>query len=60
MGTLEGLLPCMSFGPIIHAPGWGWRSKSRTPLKSVFLLFVMETTYADSLSDMAQPCDIDL
>ena len=28
-----------SFGPRVHAPGWGWRSKARTPLKSVFLLF---------------------
>ena len=33
-------------------------SKSRTPLKSFFP--VIETTYADSWSDMAQTCDMDL
>ena len=26
----------MSFGPKVHAPGWGKRSKSRTQLKCVF------------------------
>ena len=35
-------------------------SKTRTPLKSVFYFSVLETTYADSWSDMAQPCDMDL
>ena len=50
----------MSFGPRDLALGWGRRSKSRTPLKSVFLLFCYETTYADNWSDMAQSCDIDL
>ena len=34
--------------------------KTRTPLKSVFYFSVLETTYADSWSDMAQPCDMDL
>ena len=29
-------------------------------LKVFFYLSVMETTYADSWSDMAQPCDMDL
>ena len=29
----------MSFCPRVHAPGWGWRSKSRSHLESVFLLF---------------------
>ena len=28
--------------------------------KVFFYIFVMETTYADSWSDMAQPCDTDL
>ena len=51
----------MTPDPRILAPRWGKRSKSRTPLKSVFSTFsVMETTYADSWSDMAQPCDMDL
>ena len=46
--------------PRVHAPGWGKRSKSRTLLKSVFYFSVLESTYADIWSDMAQPCDIDL
>ena len=46
----------MSIGPRVHAPGWGWRSKCRTPLKCVFL----QIGFAYSLSHMAQPCDIDL
>ena len=50
----------MSFGPRVHAPGWGWRSKSRMLLKCFSTFFVMETTYTDSWSDMAQPYDIDL
>ena len=50
----------MSIGPRFHAPGWGWRSKSRTPLNVYFYKFVLKITYAASLSDMAQPCDIDL
>ena len=41
--------------------GWGWRSKPMTPLKKWFSTFsVTEATYADSWSDMAQPCDMDL
>ena len=41
MGTLDGLLRSMNFGPRVHAPGWGWMSKSRTPLKGVILLFLL-------------------
>ena len=39
MGTLEGLLSCHEFLLQGSCPGWGWRSKSRTPLK-VFLYFL--------------------
>ena len=28
----------------VHAPGWGWRSKSRTPLKCVFYKSVLKMT----------------
>ena len=34
----------MSFGPKVHAPGWGLRSKSRTLLKCVFYKCVLEQT----------------
>ena len=60
MGPLEGVLPCHKYLPRVHAPGRGWRSQSRTPLKLYFYKSVWKITYADSLSDMAQPCDIDL
>ena len=36
----------------VLASEWGWMSKSR----GHFYFSVMETTYADSWSDMAQPC----
>ena len=45
-GTFESLLPCHEF----WSQG-GLEVKSRTPLKSVSVIFVMETTYADSWSD---------
>ena len=34
----------MSFGPRVHAQGWGQRSKSRTLLKCVFYKCVLEQT----------------
>ena len=54
-----------AFIPWLFIPGpmsrGGARSKSRTPLKRVFFYFpVMESAYANSRSDMAQPCDMDL
>ena len=30
----------LAFIPILLTPGWGWRSKSRTSLKSVFFYFL--------------------
>ena len=39
----------------VHALGWGLRSKSRTPLKSDFLLSLMQTIYGDSWSDISRP-----
>ena len=45
-GTFESLCPCHEF----WSQG-GLEVKSRTPLKSVSVIFVMETTYADSWSD---------
>ena len=50
----------MTPDPRVHTPGWGSRSKSRTPLKCFSTFSVTETTYADSWSDMARPCDMDL
>ena len=41
-------------------PRGGARGQNLDSFKMFSTLFVMETTYADSLSDMAQPCDIDL
>ena len=38
------ILYAMSFGPKVHAPGWGSRSKSRTLLKCVFYKCVLEQT----------------
>ena len=32
-------MPWVLAPEFIHASGWGWGSKSRTPLKSVFILF---------------------
>ena len=67
IGTLEGLLPCHEFWPLGSCPGVGLEVKIKDIFKkcfSTFLLWkqlvqIMETTYADSCSDMAQPCDID-
>ena len=42
-------------------PQGGTRCQNLGPFKKCFSTFsVMETTYADSWSDMAQPCDMDL
>ena len=46
----------MSDGPRDYAPGWGWRSKSRTLLKCVFLQICFENnlcTYISRFSDFA-------
>ena len=54
-----------AFIPWLLTPGsmprGGARGQNLGHLKKVFFYFsVMERTYADSWSDMAQPCDMDL
>ena len=45
----------------IPCPGVGLEVKNQDTFKKCFSTFsVMETTYADSWWDMAQPCDMDL
>ena len=58
MGSMEDLLQCHEFGPSVDAPGGGQYLGHL--YKAFFYFSVMGTTYADNLSDMAQPCDIDL
>ena len=61
IGTLGGRLSFHDSSPKGPCPGGGARGQNLGQLKNVFFyFFVMEPTYTDSWSDMAQPCDMDL
>ena len=52
-------LHSMNFGPRVHALWWGWRSKSRTPLKQCYTAFswlpLPKTLGQTSVIHMTQP-----